>query len=904
MTAGVPAYHSLDPAVALARQESGRDGLAEAEAESRRVRHGPNALSTTRPRSAWRILLDQLRGVVVLLLAAAAGIALVTGDALEAAAIAVVLVLNTLLGFFTELRARRAMEALLRLEAPRAVVVREGRARTVAARDLAPGDVVLLEAGASVPADGRVLEEADLHVDEAPLTGESMPVAKSSAPVAPDAPLPERSSMVYKGTTTAAGTARVLVVATGMQTELGRIGKLVSDVAEQDTPLEQRLDALGRRLVAFALGVAAVVAGIGALHGRSLALMLETGIALAIAAVPEGLPAVATIALAVGVRRMARRRALVRRLPSVETLGSVTVVCTDKTGTLTAGTMRATTLWLPHRELRIVAAGHADRFLEEGRPVDPAADVVGAVALRIAALANRARVEEASTGSTVRGTPTDAALLEMARSAGAERAQLLGSWPEEAELPFSSARGLMATFHRAADGTLVAHVKGAPGRVLATCDRLLTEGGERRLEDTERDRIVARNEAMAGDGQRVLALACGPVEAPTAAALRGLAFVGLIGLTDPPAEGVEDTIRVLRGAGIRTVMITGDQAPTARAVARSLGLAHDGARVLGGRELQHLRGDALASRVGDVSVFSRVSPEDKLEIVAAFQARGDIVAMIGDGVNDAAALKKADVGVAMGMRGTDVAKEAADVVLQDDRFRTIGAAVEEGRVIYDNIRKFVFYLFSCNLAELLVLLIAGIAGLPLPLTPLQILWLNLVTDTFPALALALEPAERSIMKRRPRRPGEAILSGPFVRAVGFYAALITAATLLPFVIMTSGAFGAPDHAITVSFVTLALAQLFHLGTARSREPVLRPRRAFSNPWALGAVALVLVLQVLAVYAPPLVAVLDTRPLTWREWVVVLGFSLMPALIGQLIRIRPTATSAPSVPDRGSRWTRA
>ncbi len=880
-----PPFHALEVDAALAEMATPRRGLDASEAEARLARDGPNVLKAARPRSAWKILLDQLRSLVVLLLFVAAAIAIASGDRLEAIAIAAVLVLNTLLGFVTEIRARRAMEALLRLEAPRAVVLRGGETLEIAARDVVTGDLVRLEPGQSIPADARVIEATDLRVEEAALTGESMPVQKSPQPVPIDAPLPDRTSMVYKGTAVAAGAALALVIGTGMRTELGRIGELVERIPEERTPLERRLDALGRRLVLLVLAVAAVVVGMGLLQGSPLALMLETGIALAIAAVPEGLPAVATIALAVGVRRMARRRALVRRLPSVETLGSVTVICTDKTGTLTAGEMTATTLWLDRRELRISGAGYAaeGEFLHDGRRVDPREDPIGDVALRIAVLANRAGLEPGPHGARARGDPTEAALLVAARKAAVDREAIVDAWPEQGEVPFSSERALMATFNRGPDGALVAHVKGAPGRILDCCDRVLTRDGERPLDPERRREIESRNATMAGHGQRVLALALGPVAEASEAALHGLVFVALVGLADPPAPGVRETIRTLRGAGIRTAMITGDQAATAAAIALDLGLSEPDDEVLGARELQRLGEEALSRRIGRVAVFSRVSPEQKLAIVSAYQRRGDIVAMLGDGVNDAAALKKADVGVAMGIRGTDVAKEAAAIVLQDDRFRTIAAAVEEGRVIFDNIRKFVFYLFSCNLAEVLVLLGAGLAGLPLPLTPLQILWLNLVTDTFPALALALEPAEPDVMRRPPRRPDAAILSAGFLRAIAFYAGLITAATLLAFWLAVAGPLADPSRALTVSFITLALAQAFHLGNARSHGAVLG-RGALSNRYALGAVALVLLLQLLALYAPPLTAVLDTRPLRWQEWLIVLPLSALPGLVGQAVRV--------------------
>ncbi len=813
---------------------------------------------------------------------------------LDAAAIAGVLVINTALGFITEMRARRAMEALLRLEAPRATVVRDGRAREIETHGLVPGDVIEVDAGQSVPADSRVLAVSELRTNEAALTGESLPVSKREDPVDPDAPLPDRDSMLFLGTTVVAGGGRAVVVATGMATELGRIGGLVEEIPEERTPLEHRLDALGRRLIWLALGTAAVVVGIGVLRGEPIGRMIETGIALAIAAVPEGLPAVATIALAAGVRRMARRRALVRRLPAVETLGSATVICTDKTGTLTAGEMTLTALHVAGRDIDVTGGGYAPvgEFVEDGRPISPAEDPALELALRTAALSSRGGIEHVAGGWIPRGDPTDVALIVAARKAGIEREGLLRRRPQVGEVPFSSERKLLASFHRDEDGRVRAYVKGAPGRIQEICGSILEPDGERPFDDDARERVLERNRGMARRGLRVLALAYGPVDQPREAALAGLTFIGLVGIIDPPAPGVADTIERFRAAGIRTVMLTGDQRLTAEAIGRDLGVLEPGEETMDERELARLEAGELAGRLGRVGVFSRVSPESKLAIVEGFQRRDDIVAMLGDGVNDAPALKKADIGVAMGIRGTDVAKEAAAVVLQDDRFQTIGAAVEEGRVIFDNIRKFVFYLFSCNLAEVLVLLAAGVAALPVPLLPLQILWLNLITDTFPALALAFEPAEPDVMRQPPRDPKAAVLSFPFIRTIAIYATLITMATLGAFVWgLRSEAISVP-HATSLAFMTLALAQIFHLGNARSPRSVLTPGRIASNSYAVGAVLLTVGLQLLAVYWAPLREVLRLVPLAVRDWLVIVPLSLLPAVLGQLWKLlrvrRPVA----------------
>ena len=860
-------WHTLTPEQTLALLESDPGGLTSAEAERRLEKFGPNRLERVEPVAAWRILVAQFASLVVLLLAAAAAVALALGDVLEAVAIGGVLAINTSIGFVVELQARRAMDALLRYEVPLATVLRDGRAQRIPSDRLVPGDVIALEEGDAVPADARLLEAVELRAIEAPLTGESIPVDKT--PVALDDPetvLAERAPMLYTGTEVVTGRANAVVVHTGDETEIGRIGALIARVESGKTPLEQRLDALGRRLVWLTLGVAALVTMLGVLRGAPLGLMIETGIALAIAAVPEGLPVVATIALAVGLRRMARREALVRRLVAVEALGAVTVVCTDKTGTLTAGEMTAVEVVTATRALRVTGSGYRveGHFEEGGRTVDVAemADVTGL--LEAAALTSRATLDP--DGGLPVGDPTDAALSVLAEKGGISAEELRARLPEVEEVPFSSERRSSATVHEDEHGRWVM-MKGAPSVLL---DRS-------QLSAESREAFQAHNAEMAAAGLRVIGLARGGTGVP-----EQLTMLGLVGILDPPAEGVRETITTLRAAGIRTVMITGDQEATAEAVARRLDSVREGDSSMSGRELASLSDMELADRIGTVGVLSRVSPEDKVRIVSALQHRGEIVAMIGDGVNDAAALKKADVGVAMGLRGTDVAKQTAAIVLTDDRFRTIGAAVEEGRVVYDNIRKFVFYLFSCNVAEVMVLLGAAVVGLPVPLLPLQILWLNLVTDTFPALALAMEPAEPEIMTRPPRRPDQSIMSRGFVRSIGFYASLITLVTLVAYAwAMNTGDAG---RAVTMAFMTLALAQLFHLGNARSRGPVLRPSRMLANPWALASVPLVLALQLAAVYLEPLARLLGTVPLGAGDWVVIGGLSILPGITGQLIEV--------------------
>jgi Ca2+-transporting ATPase len=872
-------WHALAIEPALAALHTTRTGLSEEEAAARLLRFGPNRLTPPAPVSALVILRDQLTSVVVFLLVAAAIISLLLGDRLEAAAIAAVLVINTLIGFVTEWQARRAMEALRDLDTPRASAVRNGHLRVIDAQALVPGDVIELSAGHQVPADARVIQESDLRTTEAALTGESLPVSKV-ADVALDAatPLADRQNMVFKGTTVAAGTARAVVISTGAQTEVGRIGTLVGSVKEGPTPLERRLDALGRRLVWMALGVAAIVAALGAIQGAPLALVIETGIALAVAAVPEALPAVATIALAVGMRRMARRHALVRRLAAVETLGSTTVICTDKTRTLTSGEMTVVRLWTASGEIALTQG-------------DIEADPRVARVLGVAALASRQQAASAEAppagADQTAGNggplidPVDAAILRAAQRSGIRRAHLEQQRPPLGIVPFSSERKFMASFHEV-DGRVTAFAKGAPRRILSMSGRLAMSDGDRELDDAARSALMTTNNAFAERGLRVLAIASGPVTGVSESALQGLTFVGFIGLADPPAAGVLETIARLRAAGLETVMLTGDQRLTAEAVGRELGLLGPDDDAMDGRGLDALTGADLDLKISQTRAFSRVTPEHKLVIVKSLQARGQIVAMLGDGINDAAALKKADVGVAMGTRGTDVAKEAAAIVLQDDRFETIAAAVEEGRVIFDNIRKFVFYLFSCNVAEVLVLLVAGLAALPLPLAPLQLLWLNMLTDTFPALALAMEPGDPDVMRRPPRDPEEAILSRGFLTSVLGYGLLITASTLAAFMWALDRA---PERASTMAFMTLALAQIAHLGNARSSGPVVRPERAIANPYALAGVAVSVALQLAVVSVEPLARILRVVPLQSTDWLVVVFLASVPAVVGQALKLR-------------------
>jgi Ca2+-transporting ATPase len=882
----MPLWHSLSVEQSLALAGSTIDGLTDSDARLRLEQDGRNVLRRILPRPWWIVLADQVRGVFALLLISASALATAAGDWRDAIAITVVLLFNTLIGFFTELRARRAIEGLLALEVSTATVIRSGKPRRIDARDLVPGDIIVLESGSAVPADARLVTAVELRTNEATLSGESLPVDKiGNRSIEADNPLPERANMVYLGTTVVSGAGRALVIATGENTEVGRIGTLMQSIRAEHTPLERRLDSLGRQLAILAVSIGIVIAGISLWQGIRVTEVIRIAVAVTIAAVPEGLPAVVTVAMALGVHRMAKRHALVRRLATVEALGSTSVVCTDKTGTLTTGRMRVTHLWVSGRDIRVTGEGYdpIGDFIEGDQSISAGDDRDVAIALRIAALANRSHLNRAGENWEITGDPTEGALLTLASKAGIHRAVLLERWPEAGELPFSSERMLMATYHTS-DGRLVAHVKGSPQPVLERCSHMLAQSGTAALDDKSRRELLDRNDLMSSKGLRVLALAHGHVRDTGERDLTDLTFIGFAGMIDAPAPGVGDTITTLGNAGVRVIMLTGDQRRTAEAIAQNLGIMQAGDESLDGRTVDELSDDELRARAEHTTAYSRVSPEGKVRIIAALQRRKEIVAMLGDGVNDAAALRKADVGVAMGIRGTDIAKEAAGIVLEDDRFGTIGAAVEEGRVIFDNIRKFIFYLLSCNLAEIIVLLAAGLAGLPGALIPLQILWLNLVTDTFPALALGFEKAEHDVMRRPPRDPAAALLSPSLFRRAVAFALAIAGCVFVAFIIGLSGDTGSSGRARTMAFMTIALAQTFHLGNARSRTEVVTPARALSNPLAILSVVLVLSLQFLTLYLKPLRDLLEVAPLTATDWITVVGLGIAPSVAGQSLKI--------------------
>ncbi|MDR7446563.1 MAG: cation-translocating P-type ATPase [Armatimonadota bacterium] len=866
--AGEVPWHGLPPEeVALRLGTDLQQGLSPAEASRRARSPGPNALPEAGGPSPLRVLWAQFQSALVLVLLGAAAVSLLLGNAKEAVAVGAVVALNAGLGFLQEYRAERAMSALRRLVVPRARVRRAGQVREVSSRELVPGDVVLLEAGDRVPADGRLVEAVGLRVDESALTGESVPVDKDAgARLAAGVPLPERCTMVYTGTVVTAGRAVAVVTATGPATELGRIARLVAVTRPETTPLQRRLEHLARILAGAGGAVVLAVAALGFARGEEAGQVWLMAVSLAVAAVPEGLPAVLTVALSLGAQRMLRRRVLIRKLSAVETLGSVTVICTDKTGTLTENRLRLVHLWTP---VGTVAPGE---------PLPQSARL----AALVACLCGDAEVN--GDGRTT-GDPVDAALALAAFGWGFRRREWNAVLPRRAEWPFDSARKRVTTVHgvehpdklwEVGGARYLVLVKGAPEAVLPRCTQVWVGAGAEPLGEVWLRQVDEQVEEMARSGFRVLALACGfcPTLPPgEEQAERELVLLGLAALEDPLRPQVPQAVARCRRAGIRVVLVTGDHPTTALAVAQQAGIVDpSGARVATGPELEALSGDQLRRVVREVSVFARVLPEHKVILVEALQAQGEVVAVTGDGVNDGPALRRAEVGVAMGS-GTEVAKEASAVVLLDDHFATVVAAVEEGRVVFDNVRKFVRYLFTTNVAELWTVLGALVAGLPFPLYPLQVLWINLVTDGPPALALGVEPPEEDVMRRPPRRRDEPLLAVGHLQQVVAVGLLMGAATL------ALGAYflkrGHPGWQ-TVVFAALGAAQFFNVYAIRTSTPMWRPGPG--NPALAASVALGAVLMAAVVYVPGLRPYFRTYPLGAVDLLVCLVPGLVAAVV--------------------------
>ncbi len=875
-----PVWHALDRAAVESALATDERGLSEAEAARRLEHYGPNRLEETPPPSALAILLNQFKSPLIYILLAAAAITFLLGDYIDTSVIGAVLVLNAVIGFTQERRAEASVRALMQLAAPRARVIREGREREVESSELVPGDLVLLESGSRVPADLRLTRATNLSVDESLLTGESTPVEKGTDPLDERTQLADRTDMSYMGAVVNSGRGKGYVVATAAETELGSIAEQVRGEEQTKTPLQRRMDRFGN-IIGVVVVISAILAfGIGVLIGESPQEMFLVGVALAVAAVPEGLPVVFTITLALGVRRMAQRNAIVRRLPAVETLGSTTTIGSDKTGTLTENRMTV-------QEVR--TAGQ--RYLVTDEPDTSGPDGVAEnrplyLTLLCGVLTNESEIYPSGDGFEVRGDPTEAALLVSATRMGVEPGEVRASHELRAESPFESERQYSASV-RERDGEHMLLVKGAPERVLGMCTRAITGDGDGELDPEEVHRLA---QEMASRGLRVLGMAYkvldSPPEQDEVPNPEGLTFLGLQGMMDPPREGVREAVAGCREAGIRVVMITGDHAVTARAIARDLGISKGDEPVLTGVELEEMEDKELRRRVQEVPVYARVTPDHKLRVVRALQSHGEVVAVTGDGVNDAPALKSAEIGVAMGKSGTDVAREASDMVLTDDNFTSIYSAVEEGRVTFDNVRKVTFFLISTGAAATVAILSALALGMPLPFLPAQLLWLNLVTNGLQDVALAFEPGERGVLKRPPRGRKEGVISKLLWERTVVAGIVMAVGTLLLFWWELDRT-GSLELAQTVALTTMVLFMAFHVSNARSETRSVFRLNPLSNPFLAVSVVVALAVHVAALYLPPTQFVLRVEPIvepgTWVRMVLVASTILIAMELHKLLR---------------------
>jgi Ca2+-transporting ATPase len=854
-------------------------GLNSRETKRRLEQYGANQLPEKAKFSVFRLFLHQFSSFIIWVLVAAAAIAGILGEWLDAAAILAIVVLNALLGFVQEFRAERSLAALRKLSVPACRVVRDGELRIVPSPEIVPGELVFLEAGDRIPADGRIIRSTQLRTQEASLTGESTPVDKTAEALrGAETALGDRTNMAFMGTVVVKGKGKMIVTETGLATELGKIAAILQRPKEEKTPLESNLDQAGRRLVALFLFIVGGVFGLGLLRGNPLMEMLLTALSLAVAAIPEGLPAVVTVTLALGVHKMARRNALIRRLASVETLGCATVICSDKTGTLTENEMTVQRIWANGRWIGVTGVGYAPQggFREGGETVDPAREPELMEALKIGVLCNSATLKTSNGGWEIVGDPTEGAVLTAARKAGLVKESLEAENPLLGEIPFDSDRKRMSVLRKTPEGPRLL-IMGAPDLLLERSDKIFLQGAEADLSPERKLRVEEAHRELAQLAFRILGVAFRPVPDPPPpldeSLEEKLTFVGLIAMMDPPRPEARLSIGTCEAAGIRPVMITGDHKETAVAIARELGLSKEGSLALSGTELDSVGDEELERIVERVSVYARVSAEHKLRVVRAWKKKGEVVAVTGDGINDAPAVKEANIGVAMGITGTDVTKEASDMVITDDNFASIVNAVEEGRGIYDNIVKFIKFLLSYNIAEILVILVAILVGLRdsegkafIPLTAVQILWMNLVTDGLPAIALGVDPLAPGAMARPPRRPAESIFNRRFFLHMGVISVLAAIASL---VACGWGLHRGTEAARTMTLTTLVMLELMGAQMVRS----IYGLSFFSNRWLLAALASSWVLQLCILYVPGLQSVFQVAPLGPQEWAVILGIGL-------------------------------
>ncbi|MFU0783306.1 MAG: calcium-transporting P-type ATPase, PMR1-type [Thermoanaerobacterium thermosaccharolyticum] len=841
------------------------NGLSTEEAKKRLEKYGPNNLSEKKKRTALSMLLDQFKDYMVIILIIASIVSLFLGEITDAVIILFIILLNAFLGMIQENNAEKSLESLKKLSAPVSRVLRDGKVIEIESQYLVPGDVVFLEAGNFVPADGRIIESANLKIDESALTGESIASEKIAGKLSDkNLNIGDRINMVYMGTIVTYGRGLFVVTETGMDTEMGKIAKMLDNEDKVKTPLQIKLEQLGKYLGTGALIICAIIFIIGVMEKRPVFDMFMTSVSLAVAAIPEGLPAIVTITLALGVQKMIKRNAIIRKLPAVETLGSANVICSDKTGTLTQNKMTVVKVYTDFKELDL-----NDQY-------DNKADFL----LECSTLCTDAFIDDKGKSF---GDPTEVAIVSVFEKNLSKKSDLENKYPRVAEIPFDSDRKMMTTIHKAHDNNYKVITKGAFDNVIERCKYILKDGKIENLTDDDKSKIKLENEKMGNNALRVLAISYKntddiPERLSSDDVEKDLIFIGLLGMIDPPREEVKDSVKICKMAGIKPVMITGDHKITAMAIAKELGILNKGDMAVTGRELEAMTDDELYKKVKDISVYARVSPEHKMRIVKAWQRNNAVVAMTGDGVNDAPALKQADIGAAMGITGTDVAKDSADMVLTDDNFATIVAAIEEGRTIYENIKKSIHYLLSCNIGEILVLLIATLAGMPMPLKPIHILWVNLVTDSLPALALGVEPADKDIMTKKPRPKNENIFADGLMFRIPIEGIMIG---LVSFIAFLFGLRENLTNARTMAFAVLTFSQLSQAMNARSNKSIFKVG-LFKNRYMVLALAVSIFLQ-LVVILTPLNAIFDIKNINIYDWDIIVLLSLSPIIIMEIVK---------------------
>lgn len=870
-----------------------QQGLTDDEVKKRVQQYGYNELEKGEKQSALLLFFSQFKDFLVIVLLVAVILSVLLGEYIDAITILAIVILNAILGFFQERKAEKALEALKKLSAPLGNVLRNGDWLKVPSKELVSGDIIRFSSGDRIGADVRIIDSISLEIEESPLTGESIPVEKCTEPLLEKEPgIGDMKNMAFMGTLVTRGSGMGIVIATGMDTEMGKISDLIQRAQSVETPLQRRLQQLGKILIAVAVFLTILVVALGIIQGRDMYTMFLIGVSLAVAAIPEGLPAIVTVVLSLGVTRMIKKNAIVRKLPAVETLGTATVICSDKTGTMTQNKMTVTHLWIGGETWTVDGVGYSPKgtFYQNSKSIDVQREKVLLQMLKYGMLCNHANIKKKDNEFILDGDPTEGALLVAAMKAGFQRTELLKEYKIIKEFPFDSMRKMMSIIIEDSTGKQFVVTKGAPDVLTNVSHSIIWNGIEVSLSEDLKSSVQSAIDDLASQALRTMAIAYKeilPNEVITkeSEAEKGLTFIGLQGIIDPPRPEVKQAVEECKNAGIKTVMITGDHLITAKAIATQLGIYHENSKLIEGKTLAKMSVEELEGIVEDVAVFARVSPEHKLKIVNAFQRKGHVVAMTGDGVNDAPAIKAADIGISMGITGSDVAKESSALILLDDNFATIKSAIKEGRNIYENIRKFIRYLLASNVGEILVMLFAIVLALPLPLVPIHILWVNLITDGLPAMALGVDQPEEDVMNRKPRNPKEGI----FARGLGWKIVsrglVIGIVTLIAFIIAHNNHPGNLVYAQTVAFTTLVMAQLIHVFDCRSEISVYS-RNPFNNMYLVGSVVLSVILMLLVIYIPPLQPIFHTAPIVLKDWLFILLLAAIPTfLLGAIDLLR-------------------